>query len=90
MLKKGITLGARMSGKVKTVSYIVAGGFALLTAALQRLSIFEFVIPYCRIITLIVFIISVIISVFSFFDYLLIYLKSDLEIKQNGVRSESI
>jgi CDP-diacylglycerol--glycerol-3-phosphate 3-phosphatidyltransferase len=86
MLKKGITLGARMSGKIKTVSYIVAGSVALLTVALQRLLIFKFVIPYCRIVTLVIFIISVAISVLSFFDYLLIYLK----IGQNDVKAESI
>ena len=83
MLKKGFTMGARMSGKVKTVSYIVAGGFALLTVSIQRLSIFEFIIPYFKIGALVIFIISVTISVLSFFDYLFIYLKAG----QNEINS---
>jgi len=83
MLKKGITLGARLGGKIKTVSYIVTGSFALLVATLERLSIyeplavFEIVVPYSRIIALGIFIISVIIAVLSFVDYLLIYQKQD-------------
>ena len=76
MLHKGITLGARMSGKVKTVSYITAGSAALLTVSLQRLSIFEIIIPYFKIGAVIIFIISVIISIISFFDYLLIFKKA--------------
>ena len=77
MLKKGVTLAASMGGKIKTVAYIVAGGAALLTVSLQRLSIFEFLLPYFRIGAIIIFFISVIISVFSFVDYLLIYLKTE-------------
>jgi len=76
MLKNGIAMGARIGGKIKTVTYIVAGGAALLTVSLQRLSIFEFLIPYFRIGTVVVFTISVIISIASFFDYLLVYLKA--------------
>jgi len=73
MLKKGITLGARMSGKVKTVSYIIAEGAALLTDNFQRLSLFNDLIPTFKVITLIIFIISVIISIVSFADYLIIF-----------------
>jgi CDP-diacylglycerol--glycerol-3-phosphate 3-phosphatidyltransferase len=73
MLKKGITLGARMSGKVKTVSYIIAIGAALLVDSFQRLSLFEDLIPTFKIITFIIFIISVIISIISFIDYLIIF-----------------
>ena len=76
MLKKGITMGARMSGKVKTVSYIIAIGAALLVDSFQRLSLFENLIPAFKIITLIVFIVSVAISVISFIDYLIIYIKN--------------
>ena len=73
MLKKGITLGARMAGKVKTVFYILAEGAALLTDSFHRLSFFKDLIPTFKIITLIIFIISVIISIVSFIDYLLIF-----------------
>jgi len=73
MLKKGITLGARMSGKVKTVLYICAGAAALLTDSLQRLAIFTEYIPILKTATLIIFIISVVISIVSFIDYLIIF-----------------
>ena len=73
MLKRGITLGARMSGKIKTVFYIFAGGAALLTDSLQRLTFFENLIPLFKIGTLIIFIVSVVISIVSFIDYLIIF-----------------
>jgi len=76
MLKNGIAMGARLGGKIKTVSYIVAGGAALLTVSLQRLSIFEFLLPYFKTGTIIIFAISVIISIISFLDYLLVYMKA--------------
>ncbi|MDR0302231.1 MAG: CDP-diacylglycerol--glycerol-3-phosphate 3-phosphatidyltransferase [Treponema sp.] len=84
MLKRGITLGARMSGKIKTVFYIFAGGAALLTDSLQRLAVFiedhlprfaVFVdhLPLFKTGTLIIFIISVVISIVSFIDYMMIF-----------------
>jgi CDP-diacylglycerol--glycerol-3-phosphate 3-phosphatidyltransferase len=76
MLKKGVTLGARMSGKIKTVFYIFAGGAALLTDSLQRLSIFVNFIPLLKTATLVIFIVSVVISIASFIDYLIIFKKN--------------
>jgi len=76
MLKKGVTLGARLGGKIKTVSYIIALSAALLLISLERLEIFEFLVPYFKTGTLVVFIISVIIAIISFFDYLYVYHKT--------------
>ena len=81
MLKKNITLGARMLGKIKTVSYIIAVGAALLVATFERLAnsyyVFnENLLLYLKIGALIIFIISVIFSIVSFIDYLLIYQKT--------------
>jgi len=76
MLKKGVTLAASLGGKIKTVAYIVAGCAALLTVSLQRLSVFESLIPYFKTGALVIFIISVILSVVSFVDYLVLYLKA--------------
>ena len=73
MLKKGITMGARISGKIKTVTYIIAGGIALLYASLIRLSAFEFLQPVVKIAAIAVFSLSVLFSVLSFFDYLFVY-----------------
>ena len=76
MLKNGIAMGARLGGKIKTVTYIIAGGAALLTVSLQRLSVLEFLFPYFKIGALIIFIIAVAISLVSFFDYLSVYKKA--------------
>ncbi|MCL2186162.1 MAG: CDP-diacylglycerol--glycerol-3-phosphate 3-phosphatidyltransferase [Treponema sp.] len=76
MLKKNITLGARILGKIKTVLYIIAAGAALLVATFERLAVYGNLLPYFKTGALIIFIISVIFSVVSFIDYLLIYQKT--------------
>jgi CDP-diacylglycerol---glycerol-3-phosphate 3-phosphatidyltransferase len=73
MLRKGITMGARTSGKIKTVTYIIAGAIALVYASLVRLSVLEFLHPVVKIAAIAVFSLSVIFSVLSFFDYLFVY-----------------
>jgi len=82
MLKKGVTLGARMPGKIKTVTYIIAVGTALLAVSIERLGIYENLLPYFKTGALVIFIISVIFAVFSFFDYLFIYKKTET-VKEN-------
>jgi len=77
MLKKGVTMAARLGGKIKTVAYIVAGCAALLAVSLQRLSIFESLHAFFKTGAAVIFFISVVISVVSFFDYLIIYRKAD-------------
>ena len=89
MLKKGATLGASMGGKIKTVTYIIAGGAALLTVSLQRLALFKFLIPYFRIGALVIFIVSVIISAASFINYVLIYMKTPGTSKQRNTDAQS-
>jgi len=76
MLKKGIAMGARISGKIKTVMYIIAGAIALLASSFERLDIFKSILPYIKTGALIIFGISVAIAIISFFDYLLIYQKT--------------
>ena len=82
MLKKGVTLGARMPGKIKTVTYIIAVGASLLAVSIERLCICEKLLPYFKTGALIIFIISVIFALVSFFDYLIIYNKTET-IKKN-------
>jgi len=79
MLKKGIILGASIYGKIKTVAYIIAAGAALLVASIERLGFWEFLLKYLKIGALIIFIISVIISIISFIDYLITYRKKKKE-----------
>ncbi|GBU26900.1 CDP-diacylglycerol--glycerol-3-phosphate 3-phosphatidyltransferase [Treponema sp. R8-4-B8] len=76
MAKKGIAMGARMGGKIKTVSYISSGAIALLASSLERLDICKSILPYIKICALVGFAISVIIAIISFFDYLIIYKKT--------------
>ena len=73
MLKKGITMGARISGKIKTVAYITAGAIALFYVSLNRLGAVESFQPIIRIAAVAAFGISVLFSVLSFFDYLFAY-----------------
>ena len=81
MLKKGIALGARISGKIKTVTYIAAGTAALLCASLRRLDVFESLQPAVEKITIAVFCVSVLFSVLSFLDYVFVYRASGKAIK---------
>ncbi|MDR0504117.1 MAG: CDP-diacylglycerol--glycerol-3-phosphate 3-phosphatidyltransferase [Treponema sp.] len=81
MQRKGITLGARLGGKIKTVIYIIAGGAALLTVSIQRLDIFTFLFPYFKFGAVVIFIISIIFSILSFFEYFSIYRKASEENK---------
>jgi CDP-diacylglycerol--glycerol-3-phosphate 3-phosphatidyltransferase len=76
MLKKGTTLGASWSGKIKTVTYIVAAGLALLASSVLRLGFDSALYRWLIIAATAVFILSVIIAVISFIGYLLAYLKA--------------
>ena len=76
MLKKGVTLGARMAGKIKTVSYIIAAGVTLIAASIERLNVYKNLLPCLKTIALAIFTFSVIIAVVSFIDYLVIYNKT--------------
>ena len=85
MLKKGITLGARMGGKIKTVAYIVAVGTALLAASFERYNVQGAFITHIKTGAFIIFIVSVIISIASFIDYLLIYIKTEKNYEQEKI-----
>jgi CDP-diacylglycerol--glycerol-3-phosphate 3-phosphatidyltransferase len=83
MLKKGVAMGARLGGKIKTVTYIIAGGSALLTASLRRLARFEFLYPWFKTGATVIFGISVIFSLVSFCDYLSVYRKPEKSAPEN-------
>lgn len=75
MLQKGITMGARISGKAKTVAYIVACSVAMVYASLIRLDIeiLSFLLPVFRVAAIVAFALSVVFSVVSFLDYVSVY-----------------
>jgi CDP-diacylglycerol--glycerol-3-phosphate 3-phosphatidyltransferase len=72
MLRKGVAMGARRGGKIKTAAYILAGGAALLVVSLERLGI-EGPVPALRTAALVLFALSVVLAVLSFLDYLKVY-----------------
>jgi len=76
MLKRGVTLGALMSGKVKTVIYIVAVGFALLASSIIRLDLGTELYRWSVIVAKAVFALSVLMAVISFLEYFSIFLKN--------------
>jgi len=76
MLRKGIALGARMGGKIKTFTYVLAGGLALLASSVVRIGFGGGVYRGLTLAAEVVFIVSVVIAVVSFFDYLSVYIKA--------------
>jgi len=73
MLKKGIAMGARIGGKIKTVTYILAGALALLASSVLRLGMGGIIYRVFTMSAEAVFIVSVIIAIVSFFDYVSVY-----------------
>ncbi|MCL2190394.1 MAG: CDP-diacylglycerol--glycerol-3-phosphate 3-phosphatidyltransferase [Treponema sp.] len=76
MLKNGVAMGARMSGKIKTVAYITACSTAMVYVTLTRLDILRFLHGILAVAAVAVFAASVVLSVASFFDYVSVYRSS--------------
>ncbi|MCL2233130.1 MAG: CDP-diacylglycerol--glycerol-3-phosphate 3-phosphatidyltransferase [Treponema sp.] len=81
MLKRGVAMGARLGGKIKTVTYVIAGGLALLASSIQRLGLGSEFYRIFATAASVVFAISVIIAVISFFDYVSVYRKATANTK---------
>ncbi|MDR1567000.1 MAG: CDP-diacylglycerol--glycerol-3-phosphate 3-phosphatidyltransferase [Treponema sp.] len=75
MLRKGIAMGARMGGKIKTVTYILAGACALLASSVRRLGLDNSLYRITAITACAIFVISVIFAAYSFLDYVSVYRK---------------
>jgi CDP-diacylglycerol--glycerol-3-phosphate 3-phosphatidyltransferase len=73
MLKKGVVMGARIMGKIKTVTYILASGLALLVTSFSRLDRGLDLAAGFKLGARVVFSVSVLLSVVSFIDYLVVY-----------------
>ncbi|MDR2314602.1 MAG: CDP-diacylglycerol--glycerol-3-phosphate 3-phosphatidyltransferase [Spirochaetaceae bacterium] len=87
MLRKGIAMGARMTGKIKTLAYIITGAGALGISSLDRLRASEpgfFNMPQVRsglyMAVMGAFVFSVFLSVLSFIDYVRVYRKAGSEV----------
>lgn len=77
MLRKGIAMGARMGGKIKTVTYILAGACALLASSVRRLGLDNSLYRITSITACVIFLISVILAAYSFLDYVSVYRKHE-------------
>jgi CDP-diacylglycerol--glycerol-3-phosphate 3-phosphatidyltransferase len=73
MLQKGIAMGARRGGKIKAVGYMVTGIAALLASSVRRLGIEGPYFSVFRTAARAFFIVSVLISLLSFADYMAVY-----------------
>ena len=76
MLKKGVAMGARLGGKIKTIAYILAGALALLAYSAGRLGAGAGLYRWLRIAANSVFAVSIIIAIVSFLDYVSVYRKA--------------
>jgi CDP-diacylglycerol--glycerol-3-phosphate 3-phosphatidyltransferase len=84
MLKNGIAMGARMSGKIKTVTYIVAASAILFYIGMSRFGVPEFLQSILKTGAIGIFYISVLFSVLSFIDYVTVYRKTRSKEKETA------
>jgi CDP-diacylglycerol--glycerol-3-phosphate 3-phosphatidyltransferase len=76
MMRKGVTQGARMGGKIKAIAYMVTGIVSLAVVTLDRLNLAdESVYRLLRNIATGVFCLAMVIALVSFTDYWIIYRK---------------
>ena len=75
MMKRGIAMGARMGGKIKAVSYMIAGIAALFVFSAERLQLAPNFLPGLRLAAVALFVIATAIALLSFADYLGVYKK---------------
>jgi CDP-diacylglycerol--glycerol-3-phosphate 3-phosphatidyltransferase len=77
MLKKGVAMGARKGGKLKAVTYMLAGAAALLASSASRLGLDPPFFSRLRVIAVVIFAVSVLISLASFVDYIIVYKREE-------------
>jgi CDP-diacylglycerol--glycerol-3-phosphate 3-phosphatidyltransferase len=75
MYKDGFALAAKTGGKLKAVFYAISGGFGLLIHSEKNLSLFPEYLDTLRFAGKIVFAIAAVLSLLSFFDYVMVFLK---------------
>jgi CDP-diacylglycerol--glycerol-3-phosphate 3-phosphatidyltransferase len=73
MLRKGIAMGARRGGKIKAFAYMFTGISSLLVSSVVRLGIEGPFLGIFRVAALGFFVLSALISLLSFADYMLVY-----------------
>jgi CDP-diacylglycerol--glycerol-3-phosphate 3-phosphatidyltransferase len=76
MMKKGVAMGARKGGKIKAVAYMAAGAVALLASCMMRLGLDSRFYTVLRVSAVVIFVISVVLALISFADYITVYRKT--------------
>lgn len=95
-ISNGVVIAAKMPGKIKTVVYIISGGFSLFIVSLIRINnvlqfntdpSFQNIISGLKTANICLYVLSVILSVLSFAEYLksfMVYLKTPADGKQGN------
>jgi CDP-diacylglycerol--glycerol-3-phosphate 3-phosphatidyltransferase len=81
MLRKGTAMGARRGGKIKAFAYMFTGIVALLASSVRRLGIGGPFFGIFRVAALGFFVLSAIISLLSFADYVSVYKRANKGLK---------
>ena len=76
MMKKGVAMGARWGGKIKAVTYMIAGALALVASSAARLGLDPALYAGFRAAATAVFALSVVLALTSFGDYVSVYRKT--------------
>lgn len=76
MMKRGIAMGARSGGKIKAVAYMVAGVVALMAASVSRLGMDKAIFTILKTSAVVLFLVSVVLSLTSLIDYISVYRKA--------------
>lgn len=76
MMQKGVAMGARAGGKLKAVCYMLTGLACLLSVTMEKLGFAEMAGTFTQA-ALIIFILSMIIALVSFADYIVYYNKTE-------------
>jgi CDP-diacylglycerol--glycerol-3-phosphate 3-phosphatidyltransferase len=77
MLRKGTAMGARKGGKIKAFAYMFTGIAALLASSVRRLGIEGPFFSIFRMAALVFFVLSALVSLLSFADYVSVYRQAD-------------
>ena len=76
MMKKGIAMGARIGGKIKAIAYMITGFVCLAAFSVGKLG-FQGLVQHLNLAANILFILSMLIAIISFIDYIMLYVKAE-------------
>ena len=75
LAQRGIAMGARRGGKLKSAIYMVAGSASLILASARRLELFDSFRPPLAVFTNALYVLAALLALASFADYFVQYRK---------------